>query len=61
MRLTPEVNLIKIFGINLLTLVCKLDLFTALRQLLLEIIKRYNLQKSMIKFMPKKFYEINPR
>jgi hypothetical protein len=42
-------------------LVCKLDLFTALSQLLLALTNRSSLQKSVSKFMPKKFYEIDPR
>jgi hypothetical protein len=46
-------------GINLLTLVCKLDLFIALRQLLLALIQRSSLEKSI--FMPKRFYVIDPK
>jgi hypothetical protein len=45
-------------AVNLLTLVCKLDLFTGLKQSLLALIKRSSLLKSVRKFMPKKLYEI---
>ncbi len=48
------------FGINLSTLVCELDKFTTLRQLLLALIKWASLQKSVSKFKPKKVYVIDP-
>ncbi len=38
-------------------MVCKLDIFTALRQLLLVLVAY---KKSVSEFMPKKFYEIDP-
>ncbi len=38
---------------------CKLDLFIAMQQILLMVIKWSNLQKSLSKFTPKKFYEID--
>ncbi len=42
MRLTPRVNLIKLFCMNLLTLFCKLDFSTTLRKLLFTLIKWSN-------------------
>ncbi len=39
MRLAPMVYLIKIFGVNLLTLFGKLDLFVAIQQILLMFMK----------------------
>jgi len=47
------VNLIKLFGINLLNFFCKLDRFIAMQQILLMFIKWSSLQKSVIKFMRK--------
>ncbi len=55
------VNLIQFFVVNLLTLYGKLDLFIAMQQILLMLIKRSSLQKRVSKFTPKKFYEIDPR
>jgi hypothetical protein len=50
------VNLIKLFCMNLLTLICKLDCFITVQQILLMFIKWSCLPKSVSKFMPKKFY-----
>ncbi len=48
------VDLIKLFwGVNLLTLSCKPDLFIAMQQILLMFIKWSGLQKCVGKFMPK--------
>jgi hypothetical protein len=47
------VNLITLFGVNLLTLFCKLDLSKAMLQKLLFIMKWPSLQKSVRKFTPK--------
>jgi hypothetical protein len=43
------------------SLLCKLDIFLAIQQILLIIIKWYCLQKRVRKFAQKKFYDIDPR
>ncbi len=40
---------------------CKLDIFTAMQQILCMLIKRSSFQKSVRKSKPKQFYEIDPR
>jgi hypothetical protein len=55
----PGVDLIILFGVNLLTLYCRLDLFIEMQQILLMYIKWSSLHKIVIKFTPKRFYEIN--
>ncbi len=55
-----RVDVIKLFGENLNTLFRKLDRFTVMQQILLMFIKWSSLQKSLSKFMPKYFYEIDP-
>jgi hypothetical protein len=59
--LAPGVDLIKLFAVNLLTLFCKLDLFIKMPQILLMFIKWSSLHKSVSKFTPKMFYEIDPQ
>ncbi len=54
-----EAYLIKLFGVILLKLFCKLDLFTTLRQIWFTLIKWASLLNCMSKFMPKMFYEID--
>jgi hypothetical protein len=51
-RLTPEVNLINFFGINLLTLFCKLDHFNV--EFIFLCCKNIQLLKRTSKFAPKK-------
>ncbi len=51
----------KYFGVNLLTLFCKLDHFIAMQHILPILIKWSSLQKSVNKLTPKKFYEIDSR
>ncbi len=48
------------FGVNLLILSWKLYLLIATFQILLKFIKWSSLQKSVSKFTPKQFYEIDP-
>jgi len=54
------IYLIKLLGVNLLTLFCKLDLFTPMQQILFKFKKWSSLQNSGSKFTPKQFYEIDP-
>ncbi len=54
------VNVKNFFGVNLLTLFCKLEYFIIIRNIYDIAMKRYSLQNRVRKFMPKKFYEINP-
>jgi hypothetical protein len=56
----PGVNLIKLIGLNLLTLFCKLDLFIVMKQILLVFIKWSSLQESLSKFTPKCFLRLTP-
>jgi hypothetical protein len=51
----------KLFGINLLTLFCKLDRFINAYNNYHSVVKRSILQTRVSKFSPKKFYEINSR
>ncbi len=53
-------DLIKLFSVNLLTLF-KSFIFSQDRKIMNALIKWSSLQKSVIKFTPKKFYEIDPR
>jgi hypothetical protein len=54
----PRVDLIKLFWRKFTYSFCKLDLFIEIQQIQLIFIK-WSLQK-VSKFMPKKFYEIDP-
>ncbi len=58
---TPGVDLIKLLGVNLLTLLCKLDHFINISNIYGIFMKRSSLQNRLSKFTPKKFYEIDPR
>ncbi len=49
------------FGVNLLTLLCKLDHFINISNIYGIFMKRYSLQNRVSKFTPKMFYEIDPR
>ncbi len=49
----PGVSMINLFGVNLLTLYCKLDISVAMHQIELIFIKWSSLQKSVSKFTPK--------
>jgi len=48
-------------GVKLLTLFSKLDLFITMHQMSQKFIKGCSFQKSASKFIPKLFYEIDPR
>jgi len=54
----PWVDLIKLFGVNLLTLLCKLDHLINISNICSIGMKRSSLQNRVSKFTPKKFYEI---
>ncbi len=53
-------NLIKLFGINLLMLFCKLYHFIN-ENIIFCVVKGYSFQKRVSKHTPKKFYEIDSR
>ncbi len=57
--LRPGVDLIKLFGVHLLTLLCKLDHFINISNNISFGMKRSSLQNRVSKFTPKKFYEID--
>jgi hypothetical protein len=42
MRLTLVIDLINLFGVNLITLLCKLNLFIALGEKNLMVLKKYS-------------------
>jgi hypothetical protein len=56
--LGPRADPIKLFEVNLLNF-CKLDCFTA-RRFLILVLWEDLAYKKVIKFIPKKFYDINP-
>jgi hypothetical protein len=58
-NVSPRGDFIKFFGVNLLTLFCKLDLFIATQQILHILIELFKLTKRVSEIMPKKFYEID--
>ncbi len=60
MRLTQVVNLVKLFGVNLLMLFGKLDHFINISSIFSIEMKRPSLQKRVRKFTPKMPYEICP-
>jgi hypothetical protein len=49
------------FGVNLVTLLCKLDHFIKIRNIYGIFTKRSSLQNGVGKFTSKKFYEIDPQ
>ncbi len=53
MRLTPEVDLIKLFWVHLLALFCKLDHFINISNISIIFMKRSSLQNRVKKFTPK--------
>ncbi len=55
-----EVNIIKLFGVNSLTLFGKLDHFINVTIIFL-CCEKTKIKNSVSKFTPKKFYEINSR
>ncbi len=59
MRLTLAFDLLKLFGVHLLTLFCNPDCFTTERLFLCGL-KRSSLQKRVSKYNPKRFNEIGP-
>jgi hypothetical protein len=60
-KLEPGTDLIKRFWLETYILFCKLNIFKAMQQAKISYIKRPSLQKSVSKFTPKQFYEIDTR
>ncbi len=59
-RLEPGADLIKRFWHKFTSTFCKLNIFKAMQQTKISYIKWSSLQKSVSKFTPKQFYEIDP-
>jgi hypothetical protein len=59
MRLTLAFDLLKLFGVHLLTVFRKLDCFTTERLFLCDL-KRSSLHKRVSKYNPERFNEIGP-
>jgi hypothetical protein len=56
----PGSDLIKLFGVNLLNLVCELDFFIIIHHFL-SALKRSSLGKHLRKFTPKRLYRVGSR
>ncbi len=59
--ISAGVNLIISFGVKLLTLFLRLDIFNSMLQILFTYTKWSSLHKIISKFIPKEFYKIDPR
>ncbi len=59
-KVTPGVNIIKKFGVNLITIFCKLDHFIAMQHILIMFIKWFSLTNVSVNLFPKSFMRLTP-